>query len=128
MLTPEVPGCRQPTGALRAGSREILVADLAAYMVASEPNVDVDYRDVLTGFPPFLDCSRRLGVDPIDVFEVASAGRSAGMVELAMNFAHRTDVVLKEWSWRLDDLPEGPCYRLAEEMTRDEFMHRIGLG
>lgn len=107
--------------ALRLASSERLVADLAAYMLASEPDVEIDFRDVLTGFPPFVDCAKRIGANPIEVFGSAATGRTAGMHGLAMEFAGRGAVVLDEWDWQLVETPEGPCYRLKNEVTEAEF-------
>jgi hypothetical protein len=121
MQEPETTGCRQPTVALRLGSSERLIADLAAYMLASEPDVETDFRDVVTGFPPFADCAQRIGADPIEIFRSASAGRSAGMHELAIEFAGRGAVVLDDWDWELVEMAEGPCYRLKNETTLAEF-------
>ena len=36
---------------------------------------------------------------------------SEAMRLLATVFAHRSDVTLAAFGWRLDDLPDGPCYR-----------------
>ena len=75
-------------------SIEHLVMELAAYLEASESALEQDFRDVLTGLPPFVDCARRLSADPVEVFLRASAGRSAGMAELAGKFARRDDIAL----------------------------------
>jgi hypothetical protein len=66
---------------------------------------------VLVGFAVYVDCARRLDVDPVALFEAASTGRSEAMRELATGFARRTDVTLESFGWRLESRPEGPCYR-----------------
>ena len=122
------PGWKKSTKAMDVGngcivqmSSERLVADLAAYMLASEPEVETDFRDVLTGFPPFVDCARRIGADPVAVFRSAAAGRSTGMHKLATEFAGRTDVTLDDWDWLLVEGPGGPCYRLKDEIGEGAF-------
>ena len=121
MITPSTPGCRQPTNALRSGSVDQLVSELATYLEASEPTLEQDYRDVLTGLPPFLDCAARLHANPVEVFDRASAGRTPPMVELAGRFSRRTDIILTEWEWELVEQPDGPCYRLVKEVSEEEF-------
>lgn len=64
--------CQEPTTALRTRSPNRLRGDLNRYLLASEPKVDVDPRDVMVGLAPFFDCAKRLGVDPVDLFERAS--------------------------------------------------------
>jgi hypothetical protein len=80
-------------------------------MVAEDRGAEIDYRDVFVGWAPFFDCAQRLGVDPIALFDTAGKDCSPRMRDLAGTFARRTDVTLKAFVWRLDDLPEGPCYR-----------------
>jgi hypothetical protein len=80
-------------------------------MIAAEPDAPIDARDVLIGFAPFVDCAQRLGVDPISLFEAAAKDSSPAMRDLAATFARRSDVTLKDFGWKLDELPEGPCYR-----------------
>ena len=87
-------------------------------MVASEPDVAIDFRDVLVGFAPFFDCAQRLGVDPIALFETASKDCRPAMRELAASFARRSDVTLGAFAWRLDDPPDGPCYRPERSRSR----------
>ena len=43
------------------------------------------------------------------------------MAGLAADFARRSDIELDAWEWELIELPEGPCYRLSNEIGEDEF-------
>ena len=111
MASRSKPTCWEPTDALRARSPERLLAALARFMLASEPNAERDYRDVLVGFAPYLDCARRLGSDPVDLFDTAAADAGPAVRELAAAFARRSAVTLRDFGWRLDQTPDGPCYK-----------------
>ncbi len=80
-------------------------------MLASETNAERDYRDVLVGFAPYYDCALRLGVDPVGLFDGAAREAGTAVRELAVVFARRSDVTLKDFGWRLDEAPDGPCYK-----------------
>jgi hypothetical protein len=103
--------CLEPSGALRRRSAEQLRASLADYLVAAEPTVEIDWRDVLVGMAPFHDCAKRLGVDPVPLFDAASKDLGAGARDLARRFARESDVDLQSFGWALIETPEGPCYR-----------------
>jgi len=107
------PNCDEPTTALRQRSSARLLADLTAFMGAVEPEVAIDFRDVLVGFAPFYDCAIRLGIDPIQLFESAARDRGAPLRELATTFARRSDITLAAFGWQLVDRAGGPCYRRA---------------
>ena len=80
-------------------------------MANAEPDVEMDFRDVLVGFAVYVDCARRLGVDPVALFDSASRSRTPAMRELAATFARRDDVTLEAFGWRLEEREGGPCYR-----------------
>jgi len=103
--------CREPSDALRHRSSQQLRAALADFLVASEPTVAVDFRDVLVGKTPFYDCAERLGIDPVALFDEASRDLEADAKALARDFARRSDIDLESFGWSLIDTPEGPCYR-----------------
>jgi hypothetical protein len=77
----------------------------------------MDVRDVLVALAPYHDCARRLGADPVEVFDLAAAGAPDAARELAMTFARRDDVTLEAFGWVLTDLPDGPCYEPAERAS-----------
>ena len=62
---------------------------------------------------PFLDCARRLGVDP----ETAPGPMAASGPEwfrlTFQSFVRRTDVTLEAFGWSLEQSMEGPTYRFA---------------
>lgn len=111
MASRTAPDCNEPTTALRRRSPELLLADLTRRMVVEEAEVGLDFRDVLVGFAVYFDCARRLGVDPVALFDTAARGRSPALRALAGTFARRGDVTLDAFGWRLESRPDGPCYR-----------------
>lgn len=78
--------------ALRTQSAERLGVELNRYMVASELDVESDWRDVLVGLAPYYDCAKRLGIDPVKVFERASKDLNELTRELTRAFAGRSDI------------------------------------
>jgi hypothetical protein len=60
---------------------------------------------------PYMDCARRLGVDPVAMFDQASSGTSHDLGKLVREFGRRGDVTLEAFGWVLEAKPEGPCYR-----------------
>ena len=82
-------------------------------MIASEPEVDNDWREVLVDLAPFYDCAQRLAVDPVELFETASRDLNKQTRELMNGFARRSDITLRAFGWKLETTSEGPCYRWA---------------
>lgn len=103
--------CHEPTTALRLQSPDRLLADLARYLAAADPDLPKDARDVMVGLAVYHDCARRLGVDPVTLFEAAARACSSAMQEVASTFAARSDVTLAAFGWRLVDHAGGPCYQ-----------------
>lgn len=101
MASRTAPECSEPTTALRQRSPDLLRSALARALIAFEPEVEIDFRDVLVGLAVYVDCARRLDIDLVELFDSASTGRSEGMRELATGFARRTDVTLDAFGWRL---------------------------
>jgi hypothetical protein len=99
------------TNALRDGSRENLVETLARYAASRS---GFDYREVLMGLAPFFDCTRRLGLDPVSVFDDAARDIPADVAELARAFGRRADVTLGVFGWRFVEPPDTePFYWFA---------------
>ena len=121
MASRTAPECNEPTTALRRRSPDLLRAALGRALVALEREVEIDYRDVLVGLAVYVDCARRLGVDPVELLDGASAERSVAMRELATGFARRTDVTLDAFGWRLESRPEGPCYQPEMAASRHQL-------
>jgi hypothetical protein len=102
--------CHDPTEALRQRFPGRLLADLTSRIRGSELDAETDPRDVMVGFAPFVDCARRLGVDPISLFDQASQDCGPVMHELATAFSKRTDVTLEAFGWSLEIKGGGECY------------------
>ena len=107
------PFCLGPTEALRTRDGQLLLEELERYVAAAAPELVRDVRDVLVGLAPYVDCARRLGIEPIELFDRASGSVGGAMRETMRTFARRTDVTLEAFGWHLVELPEGPCYRPA---------------
>jgi hypothetical protein len=103
--------------ALRLGSPGRLLEDLRSYLALIEPELAIDYRDVLVGLAPFHDCAARLGVDPVALFDEASVGRAEAARQVVTAFARRSDVTLENFGWMLSETPNGPCYQPAERAS-----------
>lgn len=105
------PVCHEPTVALRTNDRDRLSSELARYIAAAAPTLEVDFRDVLVGLAPYYDCSQRLGLDPIQCFDSVAGSVGEAMRETVRAFARRSDVTLEAFGWQLLQTPDGPCYR-----------------
>lgn len=127
MASRTAPECNEPTTALRLQSPERLAADLGRLLADLEPEIEIDVRDVLVGLAGYVDCARRLGIDPVALFDAASADRSPAMRDLASTFARRSDVTLEAFGWRLEERPDGPCYRPEPAPSRYQ-LHRRNRG
>jgi hypothetical protein len=65
-----------PTRALRARAPEVLRAGLLRVLVEGEDEWVKDWRDLLIGLAPYHDCARRLGLDPVVLFDAMGRGRA----------------------------------------------------
>jgi hypothetical protein len=105
------PFCHDATVALRTRDGERLFVELSRYLAAAEPTLELDYRDVLVGLAPYVDCAVRLGIDPVKLFDRAAASVGPALRETVRTFARRSDVTLEAFGWRLLQMSDGPCYR-----------------
>lgn len=103
--------CAEPSRALKLQSPTALRTALAGYLATARRGFEKDWRDVVIGLAPFHDCARRLGVEPIELFDVATEDLGAELRELTREFARRSDVTLKAFGWTLATSADGPCYR-----------------
>ena len=108
------PPCVEPSVALRQRSPDRLREELTRYMIASEREVNIDWRDMLVDLAPFYDCAQRLALDPVELFESASSSLDKGRRELVNGFARRSDITLRAFGWKLVTTSEGPCYRWGQ--------------
>ena len=125
---------RVATEALRSGSPEKLEASIRDLLSGSEyAQLREDSRDLMVALAPLHDCARRLGLDPVAVFDAATDGASPEMAELAREFGRRTDISGHSFAFMVEDTDEGPEYwhipfgvdlRAIPRDEREEFLAR----
>jgi hypothetical protein len=96
--------------ALRKESPELL-ADTLGWLLRAQPTPLPDWRDLLVSLAPIYDCARRLGVDPVVLFDDAAQGRPAEIADLVREFARRDDITPAAFHFTVDDTPDGLAYR-----------------
>ena len=125
---------RVATEALRSGSPERLVASIHALLTdPEEAQLREDSRDLMVALAPLHDCARRLGLDPVTVFDAAAEGTSPEMADLAREFGRRTDINEHSFAFLVEDTEEGPEYwhvpfgvdlKAIPRDEREEFLAR----
>ena len=103
-----------PTRALRERSETMLREGLLEFVADGEAEWLRDTRDLMWGLAPFLDCARRLGLDPVEVFDTAAAEGPASLADVVRDFGRRTDVDERSFGYEVYDTPEGPAYRFTQ--------------
>ena len=96
--------------ALREGSVGRLREAFALHIAASSVDSAWEPRDEMVSLAPFIDCARRIGVDPAATLAPIAATGSEEVRELFEMFVARTDVTLQAFGWSLVDTPSGPSY------------------
>ena len=93
----------------------MLVMSLREYLVraAATDAIATDWRDVLVALAPYHDCARRLGLDPVGLFDRACEDSPDDLQAVVRDFARRSDVTLDAFGWTVTTLSEGPCYEQA---------------
>ena len=104
---------REWTAALRARSEERLVGGFGRLVEAEARARGWDPRDTMISLTPFLDCARRLGLDPAAVLGPVAATGPAWFAGTFDAFVRRPDVTLAAYGWSLVEMPYGPAYRPA---------------
>jgi hypothetical protein len=104
---------RETTTALRARSPERLREGFGRLVAAEARAKGWDPRDTMISLAPFLDCARRLGVDPAATLGPIAAGGPEWFRATFDAFVRRTDVTLAAFGWSLVETPDGPAYRFA---------------
>ena len=125
---------RVATEALRSASPGKLEASIRGLLTDPEnAQLREDWRDLLVALAPLHDCARRLGLDPVTVFDAAADGASAEMATLAREFGRRTDITGESFAFIVEDTDEGPEYwhvpfgvdlRAIPREEREEFLAR----
>jgi hypothetical protein len=125
---------RVATEAVRNGSPERLEASVRDLLTDPEyAQLREDSRDLLVALAPLHDCARRLGLDPVTVFDAAADGAPPEIATLAREFGRRTDITEHSFAFMVEDTDEGPEYwhvpfgvdlRAIPRDEREEFLAR----
>jgi hypothetical protein len=67
----------------------------------------------MIGLTPFIDCARRLGVDPSEVLGPIARTGPEWYRETFESFVQRTDVTLGAFGWSIVETPDGSAYRFS---------------
>lgn len=112
---PPQPGldAREATAALREGSADRLRLGFERLVAAEAGDRAWDPRDAMIRLTPFIDCSRRLGLDPATVLGPIASTGPRWYQETFDAFVARDDVTLAAFGWRIVDTPQGPAYRFS---------------
>ena len=104
-------GHRAATLSVRRRAPEKLLSGLVGDVIA---NYTIpDRRNVSLGLAVYYHCARKLGLNPIDVFDEAAGYTSPPLANLLMEFGRRTDVNLRSFGWRELVTPEGVRYTFS---------------
>jgi hypothetical protein len=102
---------RVATEALRSGSPDRLEASIRDLLTDPEyAQLREDSRDLMVALAPLHDCARRLGLDPVTIFDAAADGASAEIATLAREFGRRTDISEHSFAFMVEDTDEGAEY------------------
>jgi hypothetical protein len=104
---------REATAALREGSSAALHTGFDRWVaeVGGEPNGD--QRDAMIEIAPFVDCARRLGLDPVDALGAVIEHAPGWLREAFASTTGYADVTLEALGWSVAETPDGPEYRFA---------------
>jgi hypothetical protein len=102
-----------PTRALRAQAPEVLRAGLLRSLIEGEDESVKDWRDLLVGLAPCHDCARRLGLDPVVLFDAVAEEGPPSLREIVRDFGRRTDVTPEAFGYVVTDTSDGPRYDWA---------------
>ena len=101
-------GHRAATLSVRRQAPEQLLSGLVGDVIAN--HAIPDRRDVSLGLAVYHHCARKLGLNPIDVFDEAADFANRPLANLLMQFGRRTDVNLRNFGWRELMTAEGVRY------------------
>lgn len=104
---------RETTAALRLGSAPRLREGFERLVEAEARARGWDSRDTMISLAPFLDCARRLGVDPAAELGPIAATGPEWFRETFEGFVHRAEIDLRDFGWSIRQTPDGPAYRFA---------------
>jgi len=101
---------RDVSAALRERSITRLKEAFTDYVRTASTEPTWDSRDEMVNMTPFIDCARRIGVDPATALRPIAAGGADRVRDLFDMFVARTDVTLEAFGWSIAQTPSGPVY------------------
>ncbi len=104
---------REATAALRDATAGRLRAGFGRLIEAEPRAEDRDPRDATISVVPFIDCARRLGLDPATTLGPVAATGPRWFRDVFEALVRRPDLVLADFGWAVTETPEGPAYRFA---------------
>jgi hypothetical protein len=104
---------REVSAALRAKSLDRLQAGFGRLVEAESTDPGWDPRDAMIDMTPFIDCARRLGVDPAVALGPIAATGADWFRDTFEEFVARSDVTLAAFGWSIVETPQGQAYRFA---------------
>jgi hypothetical protein len=104
---------REATAALREATAARLRTGFVRVVEADARGPDRDARDATISLVPFVDCARRLGLDPRTVLGPLAATASRSHRDAFEHLVARTDLELGDFGWAVVETPDGPAYRFA---------------
>lgn len=70
-----------------------------------------DKRNLAVSLAIYHHCARKLGVNPVDLFEDAAQFASDEFASILLQFGRQPDVTLRKYGWREIKTPEGVVYK-----------------
>jgi hypothetical protein len=102
-----------PTRAVRAQAPDVLRDGLLRMLIDGEDEWVKDWRDLLVALAPYHDCARRLGLDPVVLFDAVAGLGPLSVGTLVRDFGRRTDVTPEAFGYVVTETPDGPRYDWA---------------
>jgi hypothetical protein len=102
-------GHRAATLAVRRAEAEWLRLGLVGNVIANfqiPPNRNLD-----SAFVVYYHCARKLGIDPVTLFDEAAEYATDDLAAFMKTFSRRKDVTLKQFGWREVKTQEGVRYK-----------------
>ena len=70
----------------------------------------LDDRDLMLALAPMHDCARRIGVDPVALFDEVAASAAPDLAVLLRHFGRRTDITAQAFGFAVVRGADGPAY------------------
>lgn len=95
------------TRALRARSVDLLREEIARAVAAYDGRDD---RDLMVALAPLHDCARRIGADPVALFDEVAAGADPRLAVLLSHFGRREDITPETFGFAVIAQADGQAY------------------